>query len=150
MVGAGAWPRVIVGLVLLGGLGAKPAGGADLPFKVIVHGDMRGTSIGREALSAVFLKKSLRWSDGAPAQPVDQSTQSAVREAFSLHVHRQPLAGVMKFWMAQISNGRGVPPPVKASDADIIAFVASKRGAVGYVTAGAPLPATVWELQVVD
>ena len=32
------------------------------------------------------------------------------------------------------------PPPVKASDADVIAYVASTRGAIGYVSAGAAVP----------
>src|SRR5512136_2012463 len=127
MVRAVFRPRLIVGFALaacLGGLGPTPSAGEDRPFKVIAHAEVKGTTITREALSAVFLKKSLRWSDNTPAQPVDQSAQSAVREAFSRQVHQQPVAAVLKYWMAQISDGRGVPPPVKGSDQEVIAFVA--------------------------
>ena len=154
MCAAASWRRVFVGLAvvgcLLGVAGSMPARGADLPFKVIVHPELTGASIHRGALSDIFLRKGLRWGDGTSVQPVDQSTQSAVRDAFSQHVHGQPLAAVMKFWMRQISDGRGVPPPVKASDVEVIAYVASKRGAVGYVTAQATTPGTVRVLQVVD
>lgn len=146
--------RVVLGLALTGcllaGVSWAPAAEPDPPFKVIVSPDVTGTSIGRASLSAVFLKAAVRWGDGTPSQPVDQSTQSPLREAFSQRVHGQPLAAVMKFWMRQITEGRGVPPPVKASDADVIAYVSSKRGAVGYVAAETPLPATVRVLQIAD
>ena len=151
---AASWRRVFVGLAvvgcLLGVAGSMPATGADLPFKVIVHPELAGASINRGTLSDVFLKKALRWGDGTSAQPVDQSAQSAVREAFSQRVHGQPLAAVLRYWMRQIADGRGVPPPVKASDEEVIAYVASRRGAVGYVTAQAATPGTVRVLQVVD
>jgi len=151
---AASWHRVIVWAAVvgcvLGAAGARSATGQELPFKVIVHPELTVASTHRGALSDIFLRKALRWGDGTSAQPVDQSTQSAVREAFSQHVHGQPLAAVMKFWMRQISDGRGVPPPVKGSDAEVIAYVASKRGSVGYVAARAPIPGTVRVLQVVD
>ena len=154
MLEAASWRRVIVGLTvvgcLLGAAGSKPATGQELPYKVIVHPELTGASIRRGALSDIFLRKGLRWGDGTSVQPVDQSTQSAVREAFSQHVHGQPVAAVMKFWMRQISDGRGVPPPVKGSDEEVIAYVASRRGAVGYVSARAPVPGTVRVLQVVE
>lgn len=146
--------RVLVGLALAStvfyGAGSTPVTGADLAFKVIVHPEQAGASINREALSAIFLKRSLRWGDGTAAQPVDQSAQSTVREAFSQYVHGQPVAAVLRFWMRQISDGRGVPPLVKTSDAEVIAYVASKRGSIGYLSAQTPVPGTVRALQIVD
>ena len=146
--------RIVVGLALggclLGGAVGAPLAGAELAFKVIAHPELSGNAIDRATLSAVFLRKATRWGDGTGAQPVDQSTQSPVRLAFTEHVHGQPLAAVMKYWMRQIADGQGVPPPVKESEADIIAHVASKKGAVGYVAAATPLPESVKVLQVKD
>lgn len=146
--------RAIVGLALagsiLGGWALAPAAEPAPAFKVISHPDLKGALIDRATLSAVFLKKAPRWGDGTPAQPVDQSTQAPLREAFSQRVHGQPLAAVMRYWMRQISEGQGVPPPVKGSDADVIAYVSSRRGAVGYVAAETPLPDTVRVLQLAD
>ena len=146
--------RMVVGLALggylLAGAVGTPLAAADLAFKVIAHPELTESSIDRATLSAVFLKKAARWGDGTSAQPVDQSTQSPVRLAFTERVHGRPLAAVMKFWMRQIADGQGVPPPVKESEADIIAYVASKKGAVGYVAAATPLPESVKVLQVKD
>jgi hypothetical protein len=39
---------------------------------------------------------------------------------------------------------------VKATDAEVIAYVAKNSGAVGYVAAGTPLPPEVRTLSLVD
>jgi len=121
-------------------------------FVVIVHPSVTGSSVRRADLGAVFLKKASRWSGGGGlAVPVDQSGASPVRIAFSEGVLRQPVAQVVQYWQKQMfSAARLSPPPVKATDADVIAFVAKNAGAVGYVTASTPLPAAVRTLALID
>jgi ABC-type phosphate transport system substrate-binding protein len=132
------------------------AGPASVPaadeFVVIVHPSVAGSNIKRADLAAVFLKKAVRWgSGGGMAVPVDQSGTSPVRIAFSEGVLRQPVAQVVQYWQKQMfSATRLIPPPVKATDAEVIAFVAKTAGAVGYVSAGAALPPEVKTLGVVD
>lgn len=127
------------------------AGAADA-FVVIVHPSVAGASIRRTDLSAVFLKKASRWSGGGGlAVPVDQSGTSPIRSAFSEGVLRQPVAQVVQYWQKQMfSAARLIPPPVKASDAEVIAFVAKNAGAVGYVAAGTTLPPEVRTLALID
>jgi ABC-type phosphate transport system substrate-binding protein len=129
--------------------GVAPAADA---FVVIVHSSVTGASIRRGDLGAVFLKKASRWSGGGGlAVPVDQSGASPVRIAFSEGVLRQPVAQVVQYWQKQMfSAARLSPPPVKASDAEVIAFVAKNAGAVGYVTAGVTLPPDVRTLALID
>jgi ABC-type phosphate transport system substrate-binding protein len=121
-------------------------------FVVIVHPTVTGTSIRRADLGAVFLKKALRWSGGGGlAVPVDQSGTSSVRMAFSEGVLGQPVAQVVQYWQKQMfSAARTSPPPVKASDAEVIEFVAKNAGAVGYVAAGTTLPPGVKTITLVD
>jgi ABC-type phosphate transport system substrate-binding protein len=121
-------------------------------FVVIVHPSVSGASIKRADLGAVFLKKASRWgSGGGLAVPVDQSGTSSVRSAFSEGVLGQPVAQVVQYWQKQMfSAARLSPPPVKATDAEVIAFVAKNAGAVGYVAAGTPLPSEVRALALVD
>ena len=38
-----------------------------------------------------------------------------------------------------IFSGKGIPPPEKASDAEIVTFVRDTPGAIGYVAPGADL-----------
>lgn len=86
----------------------------------------------------MFLKKMVKWSDGTPAAPVNQSKKSPVRDSFTTAVHGKSVAAVDSYWQQQIFSGRDVPPPEKSADAEVVAFVKANGGAVGYVTNAAP------------
>jgi ABC-type phosphate transport system substrate-binding protein len=126
---------------------ADPASAAPA-FRVIVHPQVKGNEIGRAALTALFLKQATRWGDGRAAAPVDQSVQSPVRRAFSFDVLQQSLVEVQMYWQRRIAAGQ-VPPPVKASDEEVVAFVASTPGAIGYLSPATAVPETVREIAVV-
>jgi ABC-type phosphate transport system substrate-binding protein len=138
---------VLVAAAVVTGPGKDAA--AAVAFRVIVHPDVKGGQIPRSMLGAIFLKQALKWGDGRPAVPVDQSVQSAVRRQFSYDVLRQGIVEVQVYWQRRITAGL-VPPPVKTSDEDVVAFVASTPGAIGYVSSSTTLPATVREVAVVD
>ena len=131
-------------------LAAVDAAAADA-FVVIVNPSVSGANIRRSDLAAVFLKKSPRWGSGAAAEPVDQSGASPVRKAFSESVVRMAVGEVVQYWQkAMLSATPTRPPSVKDSDAEVIAFVSKRPGAVGYVAAGTPLPPGVKTLAVID
>lgn len=119
-------------------------------FKVIAHPSVVGEHVSREVLAGIFLKKNTRWSDGSPILAVDQSTRSGVREAFSKAVLHKSVAEVQHYWMGVISSGRGAPPPVKGSDAEVAAYVRANPGAVGYVSGGFALGDGLKVLRVED
>lgn len=129
--------------------GAAPVVAADARFRVIVHPQVKGNQIPRAALSSIFLMQASKWGDGSAAHPVDQSVRSPVRQAFSASVLRQGLVQVQVYWHRQMGTGK-VPPRVMASDEDVVAFVASTPGAIGYVSAETPLPDGVREIAVVN
>ncbi len=137
----------VVAAVLATGPGRNVLAAAT--FRVIVNPDVKGSQMPRAALSAIFLKQALKWGDGRPVVPVDQSVQSAVRRAFSTEVLKQGIVEVQVYWQRKITAGQ-LPPPVKTSDEDVVAFVASTPGAIGYVSPTMTLPPTVREVTVVD
>jgi ABC-type phosphate transport system substrate-binding protein len=141
-------PRLLCLALLAVTAGAAP-GVAEDAFNVIVNSANPGTQIRRETLQAIYLRKGARWPDGKPVEAVDQSTRSAVRAAFSGAVLGQDVQAVQNHWMVSISGGKGLPPPVKGSDQDVIAFVSSKPGAIGYVSAAAALGDSVKLLKLV-
>lgn len=135
--------RAVCGLlaVLLLSLGGPAS--ADGGFALIVNTANPGNQIRRETVAAAFLKKVTRWGDGTVIAPVDQSATSPVRKAFTEAVVKQPVAYVQHHWMQMIHTGRGQPPPVKNSDAEVAAYVAKEAGAIGYVAADfSPPPGT--------
>ena len=74
---------------------------------------------------------------------------SAVRAAFSEAVLAVPVSGLQRLWNSKIQEGVA-PPPVKPSDKDVVQYVASTKGAIGYVSAGAAMHAGVKAMSIVD
>ena len=83
----------------------------------------------------IFSKRLGTWPDGQRTKPVDLPVASATREAFSREVLGQPAGVIEEMWQKQIFSGRDVPPPRKASDSEVIDYVARYPGAIGYVAA---------------
>lgn len=132
------------------GSGAALQGSEGVPaFRVIVNADNPVNELGREQVSTLFLNRTARWKDGPAASPVDQSFRSPVREAFSLAVLGRPVLGVKSYWDQRIvSRDREIPPPVKGSDAEVIAHVVKNKGGIGYISGTPPLPTSVKVLRV--
>ena len=130
----------IVRIVLLAALGIQAGriGAQDASsFKLIVHPSNPATQLSRLKVGEIFLKKSPRWADGQPIMPVEPSAKTPVRQRFSLEIYGKPVIAISAYWQQMIFGGKGVPPPEKSTDADIVAFVRDTPGAIGYVWSGA-------------
>ncbi len=143
--------RAVVALALLGLLAAATPGRAAGSFRVIVNAELSGSAIQKNRLSALFLNGTGRWgTTGRQVVLVDQSLASPVRAAFSREVLEMEPRSVLTYWNRHLVEGKGLPPKVKTSDAEVVAFVASKAGAIGYVSATIELPPGVRVLEIVD
>ena len=129
--------------------GVAPVASADALYRVIVHPQVKGTQIPRAALSSIFLKQAPRWGDGRTVLPVDQSMRSSVRKSFSADVLQQGIVEVQVYWHRRMAAGV-TPPPVKTTDEEIVSFVASTPGAIGYVSAAMPLPDSVKAVEITN
>ena len=116
-------------------------------FQVIAHPGVAESEISAAELSKVFLKKATKLESGVAVKPVDQPPASKTRDAFSKAVHGRGASQIESYWQQQIFAGKDVPPDTKPSDADVIAYVSSTPGAIGYVSAGAA-PAGVKVIKV--
>lgn len=106
-------------------------------YVVIAHADNPATSVPKSQLSKMLLKRVSRWEDGTRVEPVDQGAREAVRIAFTKDVHGRSVSGVKNYWQSQIFSGKGVPPLEVASDGEVVDFVKSRRGGVGYISRSA-------------
>ena len=129
----------IVLLFVLWAAAAGPVGAEDGAYKVIVNPANPTTQVTRMKLGEMFLKKAPRWSDGIPISPMEPSGKSSVRQRFTLETYGKTVMAISAYWQQMIFSGKGVPPPERSSDADIVAFVRETPGAIGYVGAGADL-----------
>ena len=131
--------------VTLGGIHTAFAG--DEHFVVIVHRDNPIGSVDRDFLRAAYLKKATDWSHGETIRPVDLSTRFEVRELFTREVLRKTPAQLRSYWNQQIFSGKGTPPVEADSVNEMLDYVASNAGAIGYLPAGAA-PARVKVVEV--
>jgi len=130
-------PSVLIGIfgVLLCACLLKAA--AESEFKVIVNESNPTDSLDKDKISRLFLKKETKWEGGQQVLPVDQSEGSKVREAFTKEVHNKKVSAVNSYWQQMIFTGRAVPPPKKGSDEEVVEYVKSHPGAIGYVSSSA-------------
>lgn len=108
-------------------------------YVVIVNEDNPATRLSRDALSRMFLKQVTWWPDGVPVRPVDLDYDSGTRRRFSETVIQRSTRAVRSHWQQAIFSGRSVPPPVLATDEEVVAYVNRHRGAIGYVSPRTPL-----------
>lgn len=110
-------------------------------FQVVVNAGCEARSISRAELSRLFLKKSLRWACGDSVAVVDQAEGSELRARFTWAIHHKSLKALKAYWRREIFSGQDVPPPEKASDAEVLDFVRGNPSAIGYVSKRAPTAA---------
>jgi len=140
-------------LLLSGGLAwlslpVDRAAAAGDPFVVVVNVAVPVAQMRAVEVSNLFLKKTGAWRDGVKVVPVDLMAPAALREAFCKRVHSRGAAAVKSYWQQMIFSGRDVPPAEKNSAPEVLAFVRSNRGAIGYVPAGTVLGSGVKEIEV--
>lgn len=107
-------------------------------YRIIVNPSNPTTALTKAQVSSLFLRRTVSWEDGRPAAPVDQ-TDAAVREAFARDVLGMSATSAFAQAQSAAASGRGEPPVSVASDREVLAFVRLKPGAIGYVSASAPV-----------
>jgi ABC-type phosphate transport system substrate-binding protein len=126
------------------------AANATQEFQVVVHPSVKGAWISRASLQALFTGKSDRWGDKTSARPVDQSIKTPVRRAFTTSVLGRSMGEIQRYWQDRVAADRVFPPPIKSSDDEVLGFVASTPGSVGYVGPDVVIPEGVKVISVMD
>ena len=116
-------------------VGAVP--GAPPELRVVVNEANPVSSLSRQEVSDLFLKKTSRWAQLGLVMPVDQPEGAAVRETLNREIHHKSLSAVRAYWQQRIFSGRDVPPPEKDGDAEVLSFVRKNPGAIGYISSSA-------------
>ena len=123
---------IVISLLLLAG-----SAYAQNNIKIIVNTSNEVTSISKEQLSRLFLKKTTKWDNGTKVSPVDFGANSEVRGKFTKSIHGKSVSAIKAYWQKKIFTGKGVPPVELQNDKDVLEFVRSNPGAIGYVSSGA-------------
>lgn len=118
----------------VGFLASATAYAADV--KVIANSSVGASSVSVDELKGVFLATKSSLSDGSHVEPVLEKDGPA-HEAFLKEYIGKTDSAFETYFRSLVFTGKASMPKTTASDADMVAYVAKTKGAIGYVSAGA-------------
>jgi hypothetical protein len=133
---------IIIGTALTCLAGSAMAG----DLKVIANASVQESSISLDELKGVFLITKTSLHDGTHVEPVLLKS-GAVHESFLKEYLGKTDSALDTYYRSLVFTGKGSMPKILATDAEVEAYVAKTKGAIGYVSA-APTTAGVKSLEV--
>jgi hypothetical protein len=137
---------VLVHAVLIGATVKRP----DVHVVVVVNAANPVRTLTRERLSMIFLREVAAWEDGREILPVDQIDKSPAHVAFARDVLGRSVIALKRYWQERIFSGNESPPPDRVTDGDVLTYVRSNPGAIGYVLEGQDLGVGVKAVVIVS
>jgi hypothetical protein len=113
---------------------AVTASAADL--KVIANPSVGASSVSAEELKGVFLATKTSLGDGSHVEPVLEKG-GATHEAFVKEYLGKTDAALQTYYRSLVFTGKASMPKTLGVDAEVVAYVAKTKGAIGYVGADA-------------
>ena len=126
--------RWLTALLITGGLlHSVSARAFATDVKVIANSSVKTDMISVREIQRVFLEESNSLGNGTRVEPV-LGTDGPVHKAFLQQYIGKTDEDLKTYYRALVFTGRGSMPKVLASDAEVVAYVAKTRGAIGYVS----------------
>jgi TonB family protein len=120
---------ILAGMMSLASGYAAAAGSV----KVIANLSVKPDAISVAELKNVFLEQKNSLGDGTPVNPVLQRS-GATHEEFLREFLDRSDDDLERYYRSLAFTGTGSMPKAVASDAEVVAYVAKTKGAVGYVS----------------
>jgi ABC-type phosphate transport system substrate-binding protein len=108
--------------------------GADL--KIIANPSVGASSVSADELKGVFLATKTTLSDGGHVEPVLEKG-GPVHEAFVKEYLGKSDAALQTYYRSLVFAGKASMPKMLGAEAEVVAYVAKTKGAIGYVSAAA-------------
>ncbi|MGC4078960.1 MAG: hypothetical protein QM702_18340 [Rubrivivax sp.] len=122
--------RTLLGFIL----GALLCGGAWAGDDIVVIAHPGITRVDVPTLQRLYTGRAVEVG-GAPAEPVNAAPGTPSRARFLSQVVQLDDGRYVAYWTVRRHVGRGVPPRELKTAAEIIAYVQSTPGAIGYIPA---------------
>jgi hypothetical protein len=117
---------------LIGAIDMRP----DTRVVIVVNAANPVRTLTRDRLSKIFLREVITWDDGVEILPVDQIDKTAAHAVFTRQVLDRSVIALKRYWQERIFSGNESPPPDRVTDGDVLTYVRSNPGAIGYVLEG--------------
>jgi TonB family protein len=125
------WGKILFVAVALMSAAVRNAAAGD--GKVIANSSVKAEMISAAELRSVFLEETSSLGDGAHVEPV-LARDGPAHEWFLREYMGRTNEDLQTYYRALAFTGRGSIPKNLGSDAEVVAYVARRRGAIGYVS----------------
>ena len=109
---------------------------ADEEILIIVNKETSIKSLGLNTLVDIYTNNKTKWDNGVKIR-VSMLKKGPVHDAFSKEMIGMAPKKLVGVWKKVIFTGLGTPPKVVNTEAEMIQYVASTKGAIGYISAAA-------------
>ncbi len=99
---------------------------------IIVHRDNQA-ALNTQQITRLFLGKLRAFPGGQEALPIDHPRKAGIRLEFGKKVLKKSPHQLRAYWSAILFTGKGTPPAIMQSDADIKQLVAKDPRAISYI-----------------
>ena len=104
---------------------------------VIVNSSVTDSSIDEASLQKIYLGKKTKWDNGDKIVPVTLDNGPTHDDFLTTFVKKNS-SQFSAYWKKQIFTGQGVPPKSVPSETDVVSFVSSTTGGIGYIDSKTP------------
>lgn len=101
---------------------------------LIANKDVSAASLSKSEVKQIFLGKKTAWDDGKKINLITQ--KSASHDAFLQENLAMTSKKYKTYWKKMVFTGKGNAPKSVDTDQDVLAYVSSNSGAVGYISSG--------------
>jgi len=101
---------------------------------IIVNKETSIESLGLNTLVDIYTNNKTKWDNGEKIH-VSMLKKGPVHDAFSKDMIGMAPKKLVSVWKKVIFTGLGTPPKVVNTEAEMIRYVASTKGAIGYISA---------------
>jgi TonB family protein len=131
-----AMRRVRLFLIVIGLMSAATGNSPAWRIKVIANPSVRGDRVSLRELKSVYLGKISSLSDGTHIEPV-LAKRGLAHEDFLRQCLDQSNDQLQLYYRSLVFSGKGSMPKEVNSDAEMVAYVARTKNAIGYVSVDA-------------
>jgi len=107
---------------------------ADEEILIILNNEISIETLSINTLVDIYTNNKTKWENGEKIH-VCMLRKGPVNEAFSMRMIGMAPKKLIGIWKKVIFTGLGTPPKVVDTEAEMVQYVASTKGAIGYIRA---------------
>jgi ABC-type phosphate transport system substrate-binding protein len=114
------------------GLGQGTSAAADLV--IIANPGVAETALDTRDLQRIYLGKQTQWQDDSSIVPV-MLKSGPLNDQFIENYIDRSVQRFVTYWRQMVFTGKGIPPKSFVQESDLVEYVASTPGSVGFASA---------------